>query len=200
MSALAKIHIAKKELCLEDDDYRAILLRITGQESAKGLSYAQADKLIEEFKRLGWKPQVIAGGKKSAPARKAAPADHPAAMKARALWLSLYHLGEVRNSSEAALEAFATRQLKCDRLIWADQQQMYKLIEALKKMAERAGWSQDLAGIPPRMQVMMLKRRLVRAQCAKLDLGVPLIVQTASAEQLHEMIKTYSDLIHKRDA
>ena len=168
-AALAKIHIAKKELKLNDDDYRATLLRLVGQESSKGLSDRQAAVVLEEFKRRGWKPQVTTGGKKARKAEspKARPAEHPTARKARALWISLWQLGAVSDASESALEAFAKRQLKCDRLAWADQQQMYKLIEALKAMARREGWSQEIpAGdVAP---VLTLMRRLVKAQCRKL--------------------------------
>lgn len=64
------------------------------------------------------------------------------ARKARALWISLYHLGVVRSPSEASLEAFAKRQLGCERLVWAQQSHAYRLIEALKDMAERNGWKQ----------------------------------------------------------
>jgi hypothetical protein len=69
------------------------------------------------------------------------------ARKARALWISLHHLGVVHNPGEPALEAFARRQLKCERLVWAKQSDAASLIEALKDMAEKAGWSQtDPAG------------------------------------------------------
>ncbi|MFX8708345.1 regulatory protein GemA, partial [Acinetobacter baumannii] len=67
---------------------------------------------------------------------------HPMARKARALWISLHKLGVVHNPSEQALEAFAKRQLGCEKLVWARQSDAYRLIEALKSMAERAGWRQ----------------------------------------------------------
>lgn len=186
MTALAKIHIAKKEMALHDDDYRAILQRVTGQTSAKGLSDRQAGALLEEFKRLGWKPSVIKGGKASAPTAKAKPADSPVAKKARALWISLWQLGAIRDSSEKALEVFAKRQLKCDHLVWADQQQIYKLIEALKAMAERHGWSQDLNGIPEERQVITVMRRLLDAQCKKLNRASPVGLYDMSLKDLTE--------------
>lgn len=51
---LAKIHIAKKELALQDGEYRALLARIAGVASAKDLSEKAAIAVIAEFKRLGW--------------------------------------------------------------------------------------------------------------------------------------------------
>lgn len=176
---LAKVHLARKELGLAEADYRAVLYRMTQHESAAALSDAQLETVITEFKRLGWQqrpstrsrvsgqsPQSGPAGRASresagdaAASRQPRPADHPAARKARSLWISLAQLGVVRNSSEAALEAFARRQLGVDRLQWADQAQVYKLTEALKAMAERAGWSQQ--GLTPGFEAPELAKRLI---------------------------------------
>jgi phage gp16-like protein len=171
---MAKVHLAKKELGLDDETYRAVVLRVTTRASSADCTEAQLAALLDEFKRLGWK------GAKAGPSKRATSlnheimkpraADHPSAKKARALWISLYQLGVVREPSEQALEAFAARQLKCERLQWADQGQVYKLIEALKAMAERAGWSQDLNGVRPADHVETLKLRLANALRAKLGL------------------------------
>lgn len=142
---LAKVHIAKKDLRLSDEHYRDVLERITGQRSAAGLSDAQLIAVLKHFEGEGFKPKVIAGAKaasSSAPKIGRRAADHPVARKARALWISLHQLGVVENGSEAALEAFAKRQLGVDALQWADQSHAEPLIKGLKAMAERAGWSQ----------------------------------------------------------
>lgn len=208
-AALAKIHIAKKELRLHDDDYRAILERETGQSTAKGLSDAQAGRVLEAFRRLGWKPTVV-GGSKSPPSGqpagfpptqasggyKARPADHETAKKARALWISLWQLGAIRDKSEAALEAFARRQLKCERLVWANQQQTYKLIEALKAIGRRHGWLQDEAGLHGVHALKALKRQLVEAQCKKLGRVCPPL-DLKSLEQLTDLAADFGHAIRK---
>jgi hypothetical protein len=51
---LAKIHIAQKELCLDTDEYRDILERITGHRSARDIDPDQLLALQREFRRLGW--------------------------------------------------------------------------------------------------------------------------------------------------
>jgi hypothetical protein len=51
---LAKVHIAKKQLCLDDDDYRDILERITGHRSSRAVAPDQLQALQREFRRLGW--------------------------------------------------------------------------------------------------------------------------------------------------
>ncbi len=91
------------------------------------------------------------------------------AKKARALWISLYQLGAIGDASEAGLETFGRRQLGVERLQWADQSEGFRLIEALKSMAQRAGWDQR---VPARMKSAdrgrLLKERLVGAQIARL--------------------------------
>ena len=54
---LSKIHIAKGQLGMDDDSYRALLRRVAGVESAKDLNTRQAGRLMVEFERLGFKPK-----------------------------------------------------------------------------------------------------------------------------------------------
>lgn len=51
---LAKIHVAKAQLKLDDDTYRALLERITGKASAADLSARERVMVLNEFYRLGW--------------------------------------------------------------------------------------------------------------------------------------------------
>lgn len=163
---LAKIHVAKKSLQLDEDDYRQILLDETGHTSAGTCTEAELERALKRFQALGFKPLPKAGA--TAPATR--PAQHPVAHKARALWISLYHLGAVENPNEKALESFARRQLKCERLVWANQSDGYKLIEALKAMAVRNGWDQvDANGNA--WTVLKLKERLCEAIVAKLKVA-----------------------------
>lgn len=134
---LGVVHIAVKALGLEDDDYRAILRREAQVESARDCSVAQLRSLVAEFERLGYRGRGERFHRTNL-------ASHPVAKKARALWISLHALGVVDDPSERALEALGKRQLGVDRLHWADQSQGARLIEALKAMAERAGWDQRL--------------------------------------------------------
>jgi phage gp16-like protein len=128
---IAKIQIARQQLGMVEDDYRQIVFEQTGKTSLKDASEPQLARVLDVMKAKGFKPL---------PGKKAA--SHPMAMKARALWISLYHLNAVHNPAEEALEAFAKRQLGCDRLQWAKQSDAFRLIEALKNMASRNGWLQ----------------------------------------------------------
>lgn len=159
---ISKAQVAKAQLGLLDDDYRRILFEITGKRSAGDLDDGQLIAVLKRFESIGFKPQKGKGPR---------PADHPSAAKARALWISLGQLGAIDNPSDQALEALARRQLGCDRLQWANQALVYRLIEALKAIAERHGWDQGLDGIAPSNRVIVLKRRLIEAQMGKLRLA-----------------------------
>lgn len=193
---LAKIHLAAKELALDEDARRDVIERVTGgHRSAGDCSDAQLDAVLAEFKRLGWRPKPAARARTgTAPVSRRKAATHPVALKARAMWISLWHLGVVRSSTEASLEAFAKRQLGVDRLQWADQAQGYRLIEALKAMAERAGWSQDLSLIKPDRQVWTLKARLHNAQLRRLE-EPPARLQGVSEGELDKMIAAAGELV-----
>ncbi|CAN5549947.1 hypothetical protein BH09PSE4_BH09PSE4_21200 [soil metagenome] len=156
---IAKVHIAKTQLGLDEDDYRAVLLRVAGRMSAKDCTVAELEEVVAEFSRQGFTAKAKTGVRH---------ADHPSALKARALWISLHQLGVVQNPSEQALEVFACRQCGVARFHCFDHARAYKLTEALKAMADRAGWSQDLTGVKPEMTVRVLKRRLVEALFGKL--------------------------------
>ncbi|HBR97683.1 MAG TPA: regulatory protein GemA [Gammaproteobacteria bacterium] len=94
---LAKIHIAKKDLCLSDDDYRAVLWAVCRVRSSAALDVAGRGKLLQHFKSRGWKPQRRRVGPKS---------KRGAVDKIRALWITMSQQGIVRDASETALSAF----------------------------------------------------------------------------------------------
>lgn len=142
---LAKIHIGKKDLRLEDADYEAIILRVSkGRTSSAGaLDVRERGLVLAHFKRCGWHPKhkQPAGARYSRPVR----ASSDEARKVRALWLLLHELGLVRDASERALGAYCKRVLHVDALQWADGN-LYKLIEGLKDWAMRA--------LPSKVQTM----------------------------------------------
>ena len=51
---LKKIQIARRELKLQEPEYRGLLVRVAGTDSSRDLSDRQANAVIAEFKRLGW--------------------------------------------------------------------------------------------------------------------------------------------------
>ncbi len=128
---LAKIHIAKKDLGLDDPTYRALLQRVAGVRSARDLDPAGCRAVLAELRRAGWTPK---------PPRRAQArtlASDPQARKIRALWLALYDAGIVRDAREQALAHYAQRMTGVARLEWLDTHQAARVIEALKRWVAR---------------------------------------------------------------
>ena len=132
--ALAKIHIARKDLRLSDEDYRAILTRVAGAESAAKLGPSGHAAVLKEFQRLGWK------AKKST-----APGGRAHVGKIMDLWQEGIAKGVIRNGSDDALRAFVRRQTKGQDApdgVAAPQfltpKQATRVIEGLKAMLRRA--------------------------------------------------------------
>lgn len=122
----AKIHIAKKDLGLTDDDYRAMLLLTVGKQSSKGMSYADLNKVLTLLQvKYGWKPKK--GAKKSA---------NPSSRKIWALWLALYDAKVVETKS---CLSFVKRQSGRDHPDFLSPAESNLVIEALKSWAKREG-------------------------------------------------------------
>ena len=126
---LAKIHIAKKQLGMDDDTYRAVLLRFGKKESAADLSIPEMEKVLEHMKRSGFK---VRSKKIDRPQ-----ANDDQSKMIRGLWLELGGMEVVRNSSESALGAFVKRMTKVDTLQWLSSRQASQVIEHLKEWRER---------------------------------------------------------------
>lgn len=138
MSTLAAIHVAKKQLGLDDDTYRATLLQIVGKDSAKAMTEAERQRVVEELRRRGF-TKASNGPRKRLQGRFAA--------KLQALWIAGWNLGVVADRDDAALIAFVKRQTSIDHVRFVrDPEDADKAIEALKAwLAREAGvdWSQS---------------------------------------------------------
>lgn len=128
-AGLAKIHIAKKELCLDDDTYRQLLQEVGGVTSSKDLTEQGMTKVLERMRQAGFKP-------KSKPQSRALADDNQSRM-IRGLWLQLHELGAVRSPDESALAAFIKRMTGTDALQWLSGRKASVVIEHLKKWRQR---------------------------------------------------------------
>lgn len=131
---LAMIHLAKKDLGLDDETYREMLWTVARVRSAKDLDITGRRHVLEHLKSRGWKHR---------PPRRAQPgaarmADDPQSRMIRGLWIELAAVGLVRDRSERALAAFVARQTGVDRLEWLNVYQASQVIEALKLWLTRA--------------------------------------------------------------
>lgn len=130
-SSIAAIHVAKKQLGLDEDTYRAKLHVITGKSSIKDMTEEERQTVIAAFRQDGFKPverrqdgrQKLAG---------------QFAKKLQALWIGGYNLGVVENRDDSAMLAFVKRQTGLDHTRFlhyaADAR---KAIEGLKAWLHR---------------------------------------------------------------
>lgn len=133
------IHIAKRDLRMDEDTYRTMLRTASGGiSSTADMTERQLQAVVDQAKRSGFVVRVGPGKAAAAKGRGTRRLDMShEARKVRALWLFLHHLGAVRDPSEAALAAYCRRIAKVDDLHWAASGQMVTLIETLKKWAMR---------------------------------------------------------------
>lgn len=133
MGATAAIHVAKKQLGLDEDTYRAVLVKVTGKASTKDMSETERERVVEHFRNQGFV-------KSTGPKRRKL--DGKYAPVLQALWIGAWNLGLVRSADDAALIAFVKRQTGIDHVRFVrDQDDAMKAIEALK------GWMKREAGV-----------------------------------------------------
>lgn len=142
MSALAAMHVAKRQLGLDDGTYRAVLTQVTGKASGKDMSEGERRKVVARFREMGF-------GQASTGRRK--PLEGPYAKKLQALWIAGWNLGLVKDRTDAALVAFVKRQTGIDHIRFVSEpEDAAKAIEALKAwMAREAGVQWDPGRLAP---------------------------------------------------
>ncbi|NLR73547.1 gp16 family protein [Leeia aquatica] len=124
------IHVARRELGLDDGCYRAILLQVATKTSAADLSASELQMVLDHMKRLGFKVRA------KSPVQSRPLAQDAEARKVRALWLFLHELGVVKDPSERALASYVKRIAGVDALQWVDCD-MHRVIETMKKWVMR---------------------------------------------------------------
>ncbi|KHA57142.1 hypothetical protein NM74_07970 [Aeromonas hydrophila] len=127
---MAKIHIAKAQLGLDDAEYRALLGRVAGVSSAKDLNPRQMGAVLAAFEKLGWQPK--------APAKQGRKRPNVKTTRERLI-------GKIEAQLAAAgrpwayADAMALRICKVERVEWCDEPQLQKLVAALNYDANRHG-------------------------------------------------------------
>lgn len=124
------IQVARRDLNLDEPNYRAILFAQGGNESLAAMPIDGMQKVLDYLKAQGFKVRKTRTDRKQATGIDAG--------KVRALWLFLHELGAVHDPSEAALTAYVKRIAKVDDVQWMrGGYRVEKVIETLKKWAMR---------------------------------------------------------------
>lgn len=126
---LAKIHIAKKAIGLDDDTYRTLLARVAGVTSAKDLNPRQVSAVLAEFQRLGWQPPAKPTSR---------PAPNPAPDRKKLIGKIEAQLATA-GRPWAYADAMCSRMFKVERVEWCDSDQLQRLVAALVYDARRHG-------------------------------------------------------------
>ena len=123
------IHVARRQLALTDDDYRAVLLREAGVESSKDLDSEGLNAVMRRFQELGFKPSSTPpnyGHRRGM----ATPAQ---VGLIRSLWGD-YTDGQ---GTDRSLGKFLYRVAKVSDIKFVDYRAARKAITALRAMVER---------------------------------------------------------------
>ena len=146
-SALIKlIHVAKRELALDDEAYKAAIEGVAqGKTSSADLTVTQLEMLLERFKSAGFKRQSTASKARRKSPVAGTPVRTPEISKIRAIWITMRQHGFVKDGSETALNSYVQRMtIKLNGGVgvaevgWLNDALAVKVLEALK------GWHRRL--------------------------------------------------------
>lgn len=124
-NALAQIHIAKKQLGLDDDTYRAMLFGVARVHSAKDLDHGGRQKVLNHLKACGFKSTAPRKPSPGRPRNMDHPQRGPLLHKVEALLLSAG-----RDWGYAAF--MCKRMFQVDDVSFAHEGQLHKLVAALE--------------------------------------------------------------------
>lgn len=122
------IHVAKRELGLDNDTYRDMLFALARVRSSSDLDWTGRKKVLDHMKASGFKVR-------NSPANKNAKDGEY--RKVRALWKELHAIGAVEHDTDDAVRAYVKRMTKIDDFKFLNGWQTRSVIESLKKWIKR---------------------------------------------------------------
>lgn len=142
-SALAQIHIAKKQLGMDEDVYRDALQQVTGKRSCSDMDLSELFKVIAHMEKCGFRRKAPTSRKKKKQYSPKSKGQFIDVM--RALWIEMHHEGIVDDGSEMALTHWAKRQssqmnkgIGIDELEWLERTKLVvPVLESLKQWRKR---------------------------------------------------------------
>lgn len=127
----AIIQVAKKQVGMSESDYRALLVRLTGQETAKALNSDTFKKLMAHFEAMGFRSTA----RRKDAARKPGKASQAQMCKIRQLW------GEFTDGTgtdtDTGLRHWMEKRGYGNSVSWLEGDTARKVIAALISMVQR---------------------------------------------------------------
>ena len=117
---IRRIHAEARSRGMDTDARRDLQRRATGKESCADMTAAELRRVVKEMGRP----------------RDRLP-DGPMAGKIRALWISAYNLGVVRDRTDAACASWLRRQTGLDAAAWTSPPALARAVQALQSWLER---------------------------------------------------------------
>lgn len=142
---LKLVHMAKRDLALNDEDYRSLVRRLTGgrTDSSGQMTDPERRRLLHHFRvTCGWEPKQKQRRKYSPASRHKPVHEKTQADKIRAMWIAMGKAGAVRQPTEAALGKFCFRLTKKHSPDWLDHREAVIVITALQAWANQEGVSE----------------------------------------------------------
>ena len=125
----AIIRVAKSQVGMSDDDYRAKLLQLTGQETAKALNPETFKRFMAHFEALGFRSSAM---RKNA-ARKPSKATEAQMRKISQLWTDFTD----GDGTDTGLRHWMEKRGYGSSIAWLENQTARRVITALSNMVAR---------------------------------------------------------------
>lgn len=120
---ISKIWAAAKAQGIDREDVYALVLQVSGQDSIKGMTQDQANKVIDRIVGTCSRPEYQKQGRITTDQMR------------KKIYILTVELGWDKNPKR--LEGFCKRLFKVEKVEWLDERQCYQLIETLKDMVAR---------------------------------------------------------------
>lgn len=126
---IALVHVAKRQIGLEEDAYRTMLVRVAGVDSADYLTEADFELVMRELTRLGFRPRKGFG-------RRVGFASPAQVKLIRVLWDG-YQGKQGGDAGDHALNAWLTRYHHVSALRFLTSEKAAAVLTGLKQMVAR---------------------------------------------------------------
>jgi phage gp16-like protein len=134
---LAKIHIAKKDLGMSEEDYRAMLWTVGRVKSSAQLDDAGRRQLLAHLSKLGWAPKP--GKPKVLQLH-----ERVTEQKRRLAWRIEQWLAVAEPAREESYaDGMARKMFHVERVTFCTVDQLHRIVAALEIDGKRNGWSID---------------------------------------------------------
>lgn len=146
---IAKIHVAKRDMDLDEVLYREMLKTAVRKTSLRAMNVVELERVVRYFKLKGWQPKSPKRGRSAARRRGEGLPKRELEGKIWALFYELDSLDELRRLDAAVVDAYVERMTagegnrhfdngpRVSAMRFASDKQLHRIVESLKKWVRR---------------------------------------------------------------